>query len=226
MRISQQLRSAAIGILVVGSSSLVSVYLNSQGNDSKVVNYAGIVRGGTQRLIKLELAQQPNDLLIEKQDKLVNGLINGDLSLGLPAATDLEFKNQIEKVATAWQDLKQKIVVLRRDSKTKADLLDASEKYFELADRAVSAAEKYSTDKAERLRVVQIAIFAASLLLLIKIWMTVNQITNIFKQSTNDITQSSEQINLVVVEQEKCINQQALSVGKTTQLMSGLKELT
>ncbi|PSB58173.1 type IV pili methyl-accepting chemotaxis transducer N-terminal domain-containing protein [Chamaesiphon polymorphus] len=203
MRISQQLRSAAIGILVVGSSSLVSVYLNSQGNDSKVVNYAGIVRGGTQRLIKLELAQRPNDLLIEKQDKLVNGLINGDRVLGLPAATDPEFKTQIETVATAWQDLKQKIVTFRQDSKTKADLLDASEKYFDLADRAVFAAEKYSTEKAERLRVIQIAIFAASLLLLIKIWTTVTQITNTFKKSTSDITQSSEQIALVVIKQEK-----------------------
>ena len=56
MKISNQLKSAAIGILAIGGSSLASVYLNSLGNDSKVVNSAGIVRGGTQRLVKLELA--------------------------------------------------------------------------------------------------------------------------------------------------------------------------
>jgi hypothetical protein len=43
MKISQQLKCAAIGILAIGSSSLISVYLNSLGNDSKVVNLTGIV---------------------------------------------------------------------------------------------------------------------------------------------------------------------------------------
>jgi methyl-accepting chemotaxis protein len=226
VKISQQLRSAAIGILVIGSSSLVSVYLNSLGNDSKVVNLSGIVRGGTQRLVKLELAAQPSDKLIDKQDKLVNGLINGDLTLGLPAATDPEFRDRMLLVATAWQDLKQKIVTVRKNSQTKADLLDASEKYFELADRAVFAAEKYSTDKAERLRVIQLAVFAVSLLLLITIWITVNKITSILENSTSNIATSYNQISSVVGEQEKSINQQALTMTKTTKLIGGLKDLS
>jgi methyl-accepting chemotaxis protein len=226
VKISQQLRGAAIGILLIGSSSLVSVYLNSVGDDSKVINSAGIVRGGTQRLVKLELAGKPSDKLITKQNKLVEGLINGDSTLGLPAATNPEFRNKMQQVATAWQDLKQKIVAVRQNNQTKIDLLDASEKYFELANQAVSAAEKYSTDKAERLRVIQIAIFAASLLLLIIIWITVNKITNILKTSSNDISTSFDRISSVVTAEEKSIDRQALTVSKTNQLMNGLKDLT
>ena len=226
MKISQQLRGTAIGILLIGSSSLTSVYFNSLGDDSKVINSAGIVRGGTQRLVKLELAGQTSEKLIEKQNKLVEGLINGDSTLGLPAATNPEFRSQMEQVATAWQDLKLKIVGFRQNSQTKGELLAASEKYFELANQAVSAAEKYSTDKSERLRMIQLAIFAASLLLLITIWMTVNKITNILKNSTSDISISFDQIYLVIKKEEQSIEQQALTIDKTSKLMNGLQDLT
>ena len=226
MKISQQLRATAISILIIGSSSLASVYLNSRGDDSKVINSAGIVRGGTQRLVKLELAGQASEKLIEKQNKLVEGLINGDSTLGLPAATDPEFRNQMQQVATAWQDLKLKIVGFRQNSQTKGELLDASEKYFELANQAVSAAEKYSTDKSEQLRVIQLAIFAASLLLLITIWMTVNKITNILKNSTSNISTSFDQIYLVIKKEEQSIERQTLAIDKTNKLMNGLQDLT
>jgi methyl-accepting chemotaxis protein len=149
------LKCTAIGILVIGSSSLLSVYLNSLGNDSKVVNLTGIVRGGTQRLVKLELAGKQVDPLIEKQNRLVNGLINGDSSLEFPAATDPDFRSRMQTVASAWVDLKQQILDTRNDPKYKPELLAASEKYFELADRAVSSAEKYSNTKIERLRTIK-----------------------------------------------------------------------
>jgi methyl-accepting chemotaxis protein len=226
VKISHQLKCAAIGILAIGSSSLVSVYLNSLGNDSKVVNFAGIVRGGTQRLVKLELAGQPSDRLIESQNKLVRGLIDGDSTLGLPAATDPEFIDRMRLVASAWQDLKEKIVNVRQNSQNRAELLAASEKYFELANNAVFAAETYSTNKATRLRTIQLLIFAASLLLLGAIWMTVNKITNILETSTNDISNSSHQIATIVVEQEKSIVQQAMVVNSTTQIVSGLQDLS
>jgi methyl-accepting chemotaxis protein len=155
MKISQQLKCTAIGILAIGSSSLISVYLNSLDNDSKVVNLTGIVRGGTQRLVKLELAGKQVDPLIENQNRLVNGLINGDSSLELPAATDPDFRERMQTVASAWVDLKQQILATRNDPKYRPELLAASEKYFELADRAVSSAEKYSNTKIERLRTIQ-----------------------------------------------------------------------
>jgi methyl-accepting chemotaxis protein len=226
VKISQQLRGAAIGILLIGSSSLASVYLNSLGDDSKVINSAGIVRGGTQRLVKLELAGQTSEQLIEKQDKLVEGLINGDPKLGLPAATNPEFRKQMQQVAIAWKNLKLKIVAFRQNSQTKAELLAASEQYFDLANQAVAAAEKYSTDNSERLRAIQLAIFAASLLLLITIWTTVNKITNILKKSTSDISTSFEQIYAIVREEEKSIERQTLTVGKANKLMNGLQDLT
>ena len=55
--------------------SLFSLH-NLQGN-AKVINYAGVVRGATQRLIKQELNNFPNDALIEKLDGIIDELQTG-----------------------------------------------------------------------------------------------------------------------------------------------------
>ena len=47
-----------------------------QGN-GRVVNYIGIVRGATQRLVKLELSGRENDELIVYIDKILWGLQYG-----------------------------------------------------------------------------------------------------------------------------------------------------
>ena len=39
--------------------------------DARTINYAGIVRGGTQRLIKKELEGHPDDALLERMDRCV-----------------------------------------------------------------------------------------------------------------------------------------------------------
>jgi methyl-accepting chemotaxis protein len=225
VKISKQLKGTAIGVLAIGISSLSSVYINSLGDDSKVVNSAGIVRGGTQRLVKLELAGRASDKLIDKQDRLVKGLIAGDDTLELPAASDPEFIKRMKAVADAWQQLKQTIIQARTDRQVYPELLAASESYFELANSAVSAAETYSSNKAARLRALQISIFVTSLILLGIIWMTVDRITNILENSTNDITKSSLQITKVVVEQEASVARQSLAASKTTYLMGTLQKI-
>lgn len=68
MKISTILRHM-IGILIIILFISNVILLNSidvmQG-DGKVINYAGTVRGGTQRLVKLELSNKQSDKLVEK----------------------------------------------------------------------------------------------------------------------------------------------------------------
>jgi methyl-accepting chemotaxis protein len=153
-------------------------------------------------------------------------LINGDSSLELPAATDPDFRVRMQTVASAWVDLKQQILATRNDPKYRPELLAASEKYFELADRAVSSAEKYSNAKIDRLRTIQLVIFGLSLILLIIIWMTVNKIVKILNNSTDNITISADRIAEVVFAQGKSIDMQAIAANKTTQFVQGLQEFT
>ena len=49
-------------LFISGLLSILSIH-GLQGN-SRIINYAGVVRGATQRLIKQELNGQPNDCLL------------------------------------------------------------------------------------------------------------------------------------------------------------------
>ena len=57
-------------ILFFGIMSLVS---DLQGT-ARVVNYAGLVRGETQRVIKLEMSKEPDDEMIATVEAIINGL--------------------------------------------------------------------------------------------------------------------------------------------------------
>ena len=60
-------------ILVILTISMMSNVNSIQGN-ARVINYAGIIRGATQRVIKLEIAGQSNDDLIVYLDDIFDGL--------------------------------------------------------------------------------------------------------------------------------------------------------
>lgn len=222
MKITTQLRAIVAGILLFGVSNVVSVYINSAGNDGKVVNYAGIVRGGSQRLVKLELAGKNSDQLIVKLDKLVNGLINGDQALKLPPATDQEFLSQMKKVESSWKNLKGTIARVRQEPTYRNELLTQSEQYFELTDKAVFSAEEFSKVKAQRLQAIQLVLFGISLIITVIIWLIARNITSTLQTSIRTIATSSTQIAAAVQEQERTVSQQASSVNQTTVTMDEL----
>lgn len=222
MKITTQLRATVIGFFIFGVSNIVSVYINTAGNDGRVVNYAGLVRGGTQRLVKLEMAGKTSDKLILKLDKLVNGLINGDKELGLLPATDRVFISKMREVEGAWKNLKDVITRSRKETEYRNDILTLSEEYFDLTNKAVFAAEEFSQEKAQRLKVIQIIVFGISLIILTSIWIIARNITLTLQRSISTIAISSTQIASAVEEQERTIAQQATSVK---QMATTIEEL-
>lgn len=50
---------------------------------ARVVNYAGLVRGATQRMVKLEIAGQNEDPIIATLDTYIDGIHNGSEKLKL-----------------------------------------------------------------------------------------------------------------------------------------------
>ena len=65
-----------IAIITIGFLSMDS-NAKLQGN-ARSINYTGIIRGATQRLIKQELNHEPNDALINELDRTLHGLLYGD----------------------------------------------------------------------------------------------------------------------------------------------------
>ena len=57
-----------------------------------MVNYAGLVRGKTQRIIKLEISGSPQDEMIADIDAFIDGLENGSGQLNLVRLDDPDFR--------------------------------------------------------------------------------------------------------------------------------------
>lgn len=116
--------------------------LHMQGN-ARVINYAGLVRGATQRLVKQELNGVQNDELIRYLDGIVNELSNGEGENDLNALPDETYQALIQQMQQDWGEMKDEIARVRQ-GQSSLRLYELSESYFALADRAVSAAELYS----------------------------------------------------------------------------------
>lgn len=76
-RLGMTLLTILLIVLFIFIMSLVS---KIQGT-ARVVNYAGLVRGKTQRIIKLEISGSPQDEMIADIDAFIDGLENGSSQL-------------------------------------------------------------------------------------------------------------------------------------------------
>ena len=66
----------AAALLISGLLSIMSIH-RMQGN-ARIINYTGVVRGATQRLVKQEINGFPNDALIDRLDGILQGLSTGE----------------------------------------------------------------------------------------------------------------------------------------------------
>ena len=173
MTISKKLKMfvVVLSIFLLASTFTVFNQLDNMEGDGRVVNYSGVVRGGTQRLIKLELSNVTQDELIEKMDKTINGLINGDKDLKLPKVKDEGFLSGMRQVEEEWSNLKQTIYSTRGQLE-KTALLEQSEGFFELTNQAVSKAEVLSNSKVNSLKMIQIIFLILNIVILAVIWLT------------------------------------------------------
>ncbi|MGL5258889.1 MAG: GGDEF domain-containing protein [Lachnospiraceae bacterium] len=125
-----------------------------QGN-ARVINYAGIVRGATQRLIKLEITNNTNDELLEKLDQIIYGLQTGSTELNLIALDDVNYQNNLSLLIDEWELLKDDIYDARIKGYENTTLLERSETYFYMADDTVAAAEIFSEQLAIHIRNIE-----------------------------------------------------------------------
>lgn len=168
MKLLQQLRLSVILLVIFAIFNLGLVYaqIDHMTTDGRGVNFAGIVRGATQRATKLELVAQPHLQLVDQLDKIIQGLIFGDEKLGLPPVQDPKFDQEMRRVKTAWSSWGEKLKQKQLTEEEKEDLLRESEEYWDLTNRAVFAAEEFAARQVYRLKVKQVFLFILNLMLL------------------------------------------------------------
>ncbi len=144
-------------VLTVFIALLISNIHNIQGS-ARIVNYSGIVRGATQRIVKLEIAGKQNDALIDYIDSVIYGLHTSSQEHNLIYLDDEHFQNNMLLLIDKWRELKLEIYTTREYHWTNTNILSISEEHFEIADKTVSSAESYSQKTVQTIFNLEIAV--------------------------------------------------------------------
>ena len=149
------IQSFLILILVVLIIFMMIQISRLQGT-ARVINYAGLVRGATQREIKLEITGNQNDELIKYLDDILLGLRYQDGHYDLVKLNDEEYQEKLQIQSDYWDKLKTEIEAVRNKGYENTDIVNMSEIYFTMADETVSAAESYSEKIAVKIRTIEL----------------------------------------------------------------------
>lgn len=166
--ITRTLMMVMTSILIILFFVIISLVGQIQGT-ARVVNYAGLVRGETQRMIKLEDAEEPQDKMMNTISSYIQGLREGSNDLNLVCLDDKDFQNKMEELDSYFEELKKEILLVRENGYENTDIIEKSETFFSICDEAVGYAEAYSQRKASALNVLEQIVFAdiAGLIILI-----------------------------------------------------------
>ena len=156
-------------VILIGLVSTMMVQIGQIQGTARVINYAGLVRGATQRLVKLEITDAPNNNLIQYLDNILTGLKYGTGEYKLVRIPDDTYQQKLDEQVAYWEKLKQEILLVRENGYLKTDVVGMSETYFDLADQTVTAAEDYSEMLARHIRSIEYISAADMILLLVLI---------------------------------------------------------
>lgn len=143
-----KLRIAAVPFILcmalILSGMLSTRSINNLQGNARIINYTGIVRGATQRLIKKELNYNPDDSLIARIDDILIGLSEGSKDLNLIKLEAQEYQSLLIQMNEEWEQIKAEIDQYRKKETSGENLFNLSEDFFNLADETVMAAEVYT----------------------------------------------------------------------------------
>lgn len=129
----------------------------------KLINYVGIVRGASQRVVKLETNGRRADELIAYVDGILDELLTGQGQYGLVQAEGRDYRDCLVLLRQQWEMVKNEVGEVRQGGGREI-LLDSSEALFDIANQTVFAIEEYSNETAARVsRLIFITALASAL---------------------------------------------------------------
>lgn len=121
-------------ILVVLIIAMMMIVSSIQGT-ARIVNYAGLVRGKTQRIVKLEISGKQEDDMIQEIESFIDGLMNGNKELNLVRLEDSDFQTKMEELNEYFLMLEQEIMQVRAYGADKTQILSKSEHFLKFVMR-------------------------------------------------------------------------------------------
>jgi diguanylate cyclase (GGDEF)-like protein len=169
---SNSLIALSIALIVIGLLSLVFIYhaITSLEHDAKAINLAGVVRGGIQRLSKLELDKAHGDTLLKKND-IIDQIDQNVIFLSRYPNTRLfqsinpSWIEQVVILENLWN--KYKITLDRyhnsaTEENSKALFLKSEEAWY-VADKTVLMSQVHTEGKIREINILYILVFLSIL---------------------------------------------------------------
>ena len=141
--------------------ALMALLIQNMG-DARVVNYSGIVRGATQKLVKEEMNGQPDDPLLLMLDGIIDNLRTGEGEFDLRRNGDRAYQEQLWRLDGIWEQVKKEIYRVRAGETSPEALYALSQEHFAEADRMVLLAEQSSDSKLIRFIVAYLVVLLVS----------------------------------------------------------------
>jgi len=223
MKIKTQLFILA-GFVVVIEAIDIALIVTFSGSKkiANLVNEAGLVRSGTQRLFKLKsIGGNPETIsrVQQKTKQRISGLVRGDTELELEKFNDPQYQALAQKLESEWTKVEQ---ILAQPNPDRQQLLTVSEDFFKLADEVASAAESIGDREQGVEQVVEIIGIVFGIFAVILSIFIVLQMTKFLTKTSTELATSSTEIAASIAEQERIVSQQATSVNQVTTTMEEL----
>ena len=162
-----------LGIVLFNIFQLVDII---QGT-GRVINYTGIIRGGTQRLVKLETNDIPKDDLMLYLDGILAELQTGQEQYDLDKLDDIPYLEKLSELNDYWDDLQTEILIYRGDPDNQGKVIQMSETYFNMANDVVGTAEFYLEQKTKLLTSLEsVMVILLGLLIVISFQQAITEI--------------------------------------------------
>ena len=130
-----------IAFWVLGAAILI-LTLAQVRDYAGIINDSGVVRGGTQRVVKMELVGQSATSTEQRVTSLLEKLTANEEKRLYKGVETSQFMEDLAAVNAQWRLIENEIAALHRGEGSAQRLLELSETHFALADAMVLSAQK------------------------------------------------------------------------------------
>ena len=190
---------------IISAYVIMSISTEMIGS-ARVINYAGLVRGATQRLVKLEISDNPNDELIVYISDVLTQLQIDDMGTHeLKKLHDEPFQDALVELEEVWHELLIEIDSTRAVGFENTNIIEVSESHFNMADEAVSLAERFSDGLLKTYTFTKYILMAATLFLIISLLLLAKKLKLLGKENKRIEQNSHIDLATGLPNKSKCI---------------------
>ena len=165
--------------IIIGNSFFVKYSIIKMKDDATLINKSGMIRGGIQRVVKLELINQDITLEMQKIDAIFDEFLIKEKYKLVDSKMHI-FVLKIEELKKEWVALK-KLINIYRETKNKIDknqIIAQSEYLWNLSEDALLTVSKISSEKTYMLNNTFLIFLVDFLLILFVIFIINKKIRN------------------------------------------------